>query len=100
MNPTIVIEMLQKTIKIRNVNDSPKKRSSKRTNDEILAELKTPSKPSTMQDTVFHFPIFFFYYFIKFLFVPQANDSFFLAALPGLRAIKGKNKKSAHRLHP
>lgn len=48
MNPALVIEMLQKTIKNRNVNEPPKKRNSKRTNEEILSELKTPSKSSTM----------------------------------------------------
>lgn len=48
MNPSLVIEMLQKTIKNRNVDEPPKKRNSKRTNEEILAELKTVTKPSTL----------------------------------------------------
>lgn len=48
MNPSVVIEMLQKTIRNQNTNDAKKKRAPKRTNEEILAELKTPTKASTM----------------------------------------------------
>lgn len=46
MNPSLVIEMLQKTIRNRKLQNH-KKRTTKRTNDEILAELKTPTKSST-----------------------------------------------------
>lgn len=46
MNPSLVVEMLQKTIRNRKLQNH-KKRTTKRTNDEILAELKTPTKSST-----------------------------------------------------
>lgn len=48
MNPALVIEMLQKTIRNRNVSEPSKKRTSKRSTEEILAGLKTPSKASTL----------------------------------------------------
>lgn len=47
MNPTLVIEMLQKSIRNRNANDLNKKRTPKRPNEELIAELKTPTKAST-----------------------------------------------------
>lgn len=48
MNPSLVIEMLQKTIRNWNANEPKKKRTVKKTNEEIIAELKTPTKSSTM----------------------------------------------------
>lgn len=39
--------MLQKAIRNRNSNDLKKKRAPKRSNEELLAELKTPTKAST-----------------------------------------------------
>lgn len=47
MNPALVIEMLQKAIRNRNSNVIKKKRAPKRSNEELLAELKTPTKAST-----------------------------------------------------
>lgn len=47
MNPALVIEMLQKAIQTRNTNDLNKKHTPKRSNEELLAELKTPTKAST-----------------------------------------------------
>lgn len=47
MDPKFVIEMLQNVIRHWNTNDISNKNSLKRTNDEILAQLKTPSKLST-----------------------------------------------------
>lgn len=48
MNAGLVIEMLQKTIRNWKANEPKKKRNPKRTNEEILSELKTPTKASTM----------------------------------------------------
>lgn len=47
MKPSLVIEMLQKLIRNGNANDLNKKQTPKRTNEELLAELKTPTKAST-----------------------------------------------------
>lgn len=47
MNPALVIEMLQKAIQNRNTKDLNRKRAPKRSNEELLAELKTPTRAST-----------------------------------------------------
>lgn len=47
MNPALVIEMLQKTISNFDTETLKIDRTAKRSNDELLAELKTPTQPST-----------------------------------------------------
>lgn len=47
MNPALVIEMLQKSIQNQHMNDFNRTRSPKRSNEELMAELKTPTKSST-----------------------------------------------------
>lgn len=48
-SPELVIEMLQSSIKNSHSSEMGREKKSKRSNQEILDELKTPLRPSTRQ---------------------------------------------------